>query len=109
MVLPTAGGGTEGSGNGGDTDVYYREAEYGRAIYCDADNSGPMRAGHLAARSSGVLEVVEAGGNRPGGSAETGGGISDNIRDRVREEVGRGADQGRGRRRVGVSGRKRVK
>ena len=90
-------------------DIYYTEAEYGRAIYCDAADSGPMRAGHSAARSVGVLEVVGAGGNIPGGSAETGGGIRNKIRDGVRGGVGRGADRGRGRRRGGVSGSERVK
>ena len=73
LVLPTSVGGTERGRNGGDTDVYYMESEYGCAIYCDAANSRPMRAGHPAARSAGVSEVVGAGKNRPGGSAETEG------------------------------------
>ena len=109
LGIPTAGGVTEGSRNGGDTDVYYTEAEYSCAIYFDADDSGPMREVHLASRSAGVLEVVGAGGDRPGGSAETGGGISDEIGDGVRGGVGRGSDRGRGRRRGGVSGSERVK
>ena len=109
-LLPTtSGGGTEGGENGGDTDVYYTEAEYGHAIYCDAEDSEPMQAGHLAARSAVVLEVVGAGRNRSRGSAETGGGISDEIGDGVRGKVGQGANRGLGRRRGRVSGRERVK
>ena len=77
LEIPTAGGGNEGGGNGGDTDIYYTEAEYGRAIYCDTADSGPMRAGHPAARSVVVSEVVGAGRDRPGGSAETFSGIND--------------------------------
>ena len=42
LGIPTAGGGNEGSGNGGDMDIHNMEAEYGRAIYCDATDSGPM-------------------------------------------------------------------
>ena len=75
LGLPTAGGGTEGGGYGGNTDVYYTEAKYSCAIYCDAADYGPMRVGHPEARIAGVLEVVGAGGNRPGGSEETGNGI----------------------------------
>ena len=114
LGLPTAGGGTVGGGNGGDTDVYYTEAEYGRTIYCDANNSGPMRAGHPATRSAGVSEVVGAGRDRPGGRAEICGIISDKIGEGYGDGVRGGgigweADQGRGRRRGGVSGSKRVK
>ena len=47
-----------------------------------------MRAGHLASKSAGVSEVVGEGGDRPGGSAETGGSISDEIGDEVRGGVG---------------------
>ena len=106
LGIPTAGGGNKGGGNGGDTDIYYTEAEYGRAIYCDTADSGPMRAGHPAARSAGVSEVVVAGGDRPRGIAETGGGISNKIGDRYvfKGGVGQGDDQGSGRRRGGVSG-----
>ena len=69
-----------------------------------------MRAGHPAARSAGVSDLVGAGGDRPGGSAEKGGGVSDKIGngDGVIGGVDQGADQGRGRRRGGVSGSKRV-
>ena len=108
LGIPTAGGGKEGSGNGGDTDIHNTEAEYGRAIYCDATDYGPMRAGHSAARSASVLAVVGAGRDRPGGSAETGGGIDDEVGDGVRGGVGRGAERDRGRRQGGVSGSERV-
>ena len=100
LVIPTPGRGTEGGRNGGDTDINYPEAEYGRAIYCDAADSGPMRTGHPAARSAGVLAVVGEGGDRPGGSAETGGSISGDIGYGV---IG-GVVRGRGRRRGGVPG-----
>ena len=67
MGIPTSGRGTEGSGNGGDTDVHNTEAEYGCTIYCDATDYGPMRAGVSATRSAGVLAVAGEGRNRPGG------------------------------------------
>ena len=38
----------------------------------------------MAARIVGVLTVVGAGWDRPGGSAETGGGIDNEIGDGVR-------------------------
>ena len=65
----------------------------------------------MAARSAGVLEVVGSGGNIPGGSAEIGDGISNNIGDRgrVRGGVGRGDNWGRERRLGGVSGSEWVK
>ena len=109
LGIPTPGRGTEGSMNGGDADVHNMEAEYSPAIYCDATNSGTMRAGHSAARSAGVSAVVGAGPDRPGGSAETGGGINDEIRDRIRGGVGQVSKRGRRRRQGGVSGSKRVK
>ena len=67
------------------------ESEYVRSIYCDATDYGPMRAGHVAARSAGVLVVVLSVRNRPGGSAETGGRINDKIGDGVRGGVRRRA------------------
>ena len=86
-------------------DINYPEAEYCRIIYCDADDSGPMRAGHLVARRVGVSAVLGAGGDRPGGSTETGGGISGKIGDGVRGGVGRGHWR---RRQGGVPGSKQV-
>ena len=84
------------------------EAEYGCTIYYDANDSGPMQAGHSAARSTGVSAVVGAGRNRPGGNAETGGRINDKIGDGVKGVFGQGDEQGRRRRRGGVSGSERV-
>ena len=64
-----------------------------------------MRAGHPAARTAGVSAVMGEGGDRPVGSAETGGGISNKIGDGVRGRFLRG----RGRRRQGeFPGRERV-
>ena len=42
LVLPASGGGTGGSGARGDKEVVNKEAEHGRAIYCDATDSGPL-------------------------------------------------------------------
>ena len=42
MNIPAAVRDNEGGKNGGDTDFNSSEAEYGRAIYCDAANFGPM-------------------------------------------------------------------
>ena len=42
LGVPASGGGTEGSGAGGDTEVDNTEAEHSRAIYCDPPNSRPM-------------------------------------------------------------------
>ena len=105
LGITTASGGTEGGRYGGDTDINYPEAEYGRAIYCEAADSGPMRAGHLAARRAGVLAVVGADGDRPGRSAKTGGGISSGIGDGFRGGFGRGCWR---RRRRGVPGIEQV-
>ena len=108
LVLPASGGGTGGSGARGDTEVNNTEAEHGRTIYCDATDSGPMRAGHPAARSKGVLAVVGAGRNRPGGGEEMGCGVNDKIGVGGGGGVGRGTERGCGRR-GGVSGSERVK
>ena len=42
MVLPFVGGSNEGDRYGSDTDINPPEAEYSRAIYSDADDSGPV-------------------------------------------------------------------
>ena len=76
LDIPTDGRNNEGDGNGGDTDLNYLEEEYGRAIHCDADNSGPMRAGHPAARRLGVLAVVGTDRDISEGSVREGGGSS---------------------------------
>ena len=100
MGLPASGGGTGGSGTRGDTEVNNTEAEHGHTIYCNATNSGPMRAGYSADRSAGVSTVVEAGWNIPGGGEEMGVRVNDNIRDGVGGGVGQGTNQGHGRRGV---------
>ena len=76
LDIPAAGGNNKGGGNGGDTDFNYPEAEYGHTIYCDAADSGTMQAGHPAAGSVGVSEVVGKDGDRPEVSARKGGGSS---------------------------------
>ena len=109
MGLPACDGGTGGSGARGDTEVNNTEAEHGCAIYCDAADSGPMQAGHSAARSAGVSAVVGSGRNRPGGGKETGGGVNNEIGDGVGGGVRRGTERGCWSRRGGVSGSERVK
>ena len=76
MVLLAIGESNEGDGDVGDKDINYPEAEYGRKIYYDAADSGPMRAGHPAARRAGVSAVVGTDRDRPDGSARKGGSIS---------------------------------
>ena len=58
MVLPFVGRSNEGDRDGSDTDINPTEAEYGRAIYCDTADSGPVRKGHPEARRAGSLAVV---------------------------------------------------
>ena len=58
LVLPFVGRSDEGDKDGSDTDINPPEEEYGRAVYCDADNSGPMRKGHPEAMRAGSSEVV---------------------------------------------------
>ena len=43
MVLPPPGGGNAGGRDREGEDIGPQETEYGRAIRCDATNSGPMR------------------------------------------------------------------
>ena len=73
----------EGDRNGGNTYINSPEAENGRAIHCDAADSGPIQAGHPAARRVGVSAVVGTDGDRPGGSARKGGGSSGRNGNRV--------------------------
>ena len=63
LVLPFVGGSNEGYRDGSDTDVNPPEAEYGRAIYCDAADSGPVRKGYPAARRAGSPAVVGTDGD----------------------------------------------
>ena len=42
VVLPIPGGIPEGGGHSEDQDVNPSETEYGRAIYCNTTDSGPV-------------------------------------------------------------------
>ena len=42
LVLPIPGRGDVGGGDHADSDIDPSEAEYGRAMYCDAANCGRM-------------------------------------------------------------------
>ena len=73
MVLPVPGGGDEGGGDSADSDIDPLEEEHGRAIYCDVDNSGPVRGGSKTAGCTGPKAVVGADGNRLEGGQVKGG------------------------------------
>ena len=64
MVLPVPGGGDEGGGDRADSDTGPPEAEHGRAIYCDAADSGPVRGGSKTAGGTGPKEMVGADRDR---------------------------------------------
>ena len=63
LVLPFFGRGNEGGRYRPDTDVNPSEAEYGRAIYCDAADYGPVQKGHQAYGRAGIPAVVRTDGN----------------------------------------------
>ena len=42
MGISSSGGSDGGSGLRGDWDLHHKEAEYSRAIYCNATDSGPL-------------------------------------------------------------------
>ena len=69
LDLPAVGSNNEGYGIGGDKDINYPEAEYGRAIHCGAADSGPMRKVHPLSRHVGVLVVMGTEGDIPEESA----------------------------------------
>ena len=58
LVIPFVGSNNKGGRDRPGTDINPLEAEYGRAIYCDAADSGPVQKGHQAARRAGSPEVV---------------------------------------------------
>ena len=58
MVLPVPDGGNEGGGDCVNSDVDSLEAEHGRAIYCNAANSGTVRGGSKTAGGTGPKEMV---------------------------------------------------
>ena len=64
MVLTVPGGGDEGGGDRADFYVNPSEAEHGRAIYCDATDSGPMQGGSETTGGTGPKEMVGADRNR---------------------------------------------
>ena len=64
MVLPVPGGGDEGGGNCADSDIDPPEGEHGRAIYCDAADSGPVQGGSKTAGCTGPKAMVGADMNR---------------------------------------------
>ena len=45
MSLHLSGGGKRGCGVQANGNLHLEKAEYGRAVYCDAANSGPVRDG----------------------------------------------------------------
>ena len=58
LVIPLVGRSNEGGRDLPDTDINPPEAEYGRSVYCNAANSGPVRKGHQAAGRAGTPSVV---------------------------------------------------
>ena len=109
MDIPAVGGNNEGEGNGGDKELNSVEAEYGRAIHCDAADYGPMRAGHPAARRAGVSTVLGTDGDIPVGSTREGGGNSGGNGNGSGFGVRGRSGRGRGRKmRGGVPGSERV-
>ena len=42
LVVPIIGGINDGIRLQGDRNIHHKEAEHGRALYCDATNSGPL-------------------------------------------------------------------
>ena len=88
MVLPVPGGGDEGGGDGADPGVDPSEAEHGRAIYCNAADSGPLQGGGETDGETFSKEMVGGDGYRLEG---------------VQGKIGR-----KGRRRSGGGGRSGV-
>ena len=75
MVLPLPGGGSKG---GGDSEGQYigpPETEYGRAIYCDATDSGALRGGGETTGDTSPTAMVGTVGDRlEAGKGEGGSG-----------------------------------
>ena len=63
VVLPVTGGCDEGGGDLSDSDLDPPEAEHGRAIYCDAADSGPVREVSKTAGRTGTQVVVGVEGD----------------------------------------------
>ena len=103
LGVPAIGRGNRGSGIREDQKVCHEEAEYGRAVYCDATNSGPLLVGHSADGREGVSEVVGSGRHQLGGGKEEGDRGSNGLR----VGVGLGIERRPGRR-GGVEGSEQV-
>ena len=73
VVLPVTGGGDEGGGDRVDSDIDPPEAEHGRAIYCNAADSGPVREGRKMGGYTDTNAVVVADGDRLEGGQGEGG------------------------------------
>ena len=90
MGIPTIGGGNGVSRLRGDREIHHKEAEHVRTVYCDATDSGPLRAVRSEARGEGVLAVVGTGRPRLGGGEEKGGRGSGGFRRRGVDRRGGG-------------------
>ena len=73
VVLPVPGGGDEGGGDRADLEIDHPEAEHGRAIYCNAADSGPVKEGSNTAWCTGTKAVVGADGDQLEGGQGKGG------------------------------------
>ena len=81
--LPPPGGGYQGGGGREIQDIGPPEIEYGRAIHCDANDSGTLRGGGAAEGDTGPtamvgatrdrLEAVEGKGGKGGFNSGTRG------------------------------------
>ena len=58
--LPPPGGGYQGGGDRESQDIGPPETEYGRAIHCDATDSGTLRGGGAAEGDTGPTGMVGA-------------------------------------------------
>ena len=101
VVLPLTGGGHEGGGAHRRPNVHKQKAEHGRAVYCYATASGPLRGGNTERGSAGNTEVVGSDGHRlrEGKGEGNGNGFGVRIGD------GHGGGGGTGNRKQG----KRIK
>ena len=81
--LPPPGGGYQGGGGRKSQDIGPPETEYGRAIHCNATDSGTLRGGGTAEGDTGptsmvgttrdILEAGEGKGGKGGGNSGTRG------------------------------------
>ena len=64
MVLPPPGGSNTGCGDCEGEDIGTQETEYGRAIRCDATNSGPLRGLGATGGDTGSPKMLGAEGDQ---------------------------------------------